>query len=57
MQKHVKQFFLILRLLTYIEKKLGHICQSYDVIKFFSKWEATIPIRLFDKASFSIIKI
>jgi hypothetical protein len=53
MQKHVKQFFLILRLLTYIEKKLGHICQSYDVIKIFSKWEATIPITLFDGAYFS----
>jgi hypothetical protein len=33
-------------------KKLGQICQSYDVINIFSKWEATIPIRLFDKAYF-----
>jgi hypothetical protein len=32
---------------------LGQICQSYDVINIFSKWEATIPIRLFDKAYFS----
>jgi hypothetical protein len=37
----------------YIEKKLGQICQSYDVINIFSKWEATIPIRLFDRAYFS----
>jgi hypothetical protein len=27
-----------------IEKKLGQICQSYDVINIFFKWEATIPI-------------
>jgi hypothetical protein len=49
MQKHVKQFFK-LGLLTYIEKKLGKICQSYHVINIFSKWEAPIQIRLFDKA-------
>jgi hypothetical protein len=36
-------------------KKLGQICQNYDVINIFSKWEATIPIRLFDRAW--IIKI
>jgi hypothetical protein len=35
-----------------IEAKLGQICQSYDVINIFSKWEVTIPIRLFDKAFF-----
>jgi hypothetical protein len=35
MQKHVKQFFKILRLLTYIEKKMGQICQSYHVINIF----------------------
>jgi hypothetical protein len=32
---------------------MGQICQSYDVINIFSKWEATIPIRLFEKAYFS----
>jgi hypothetical protein len=37
-----------------IEKKLGQICQSYDdIINIFFKWEATIPIRLFDRAYFS----
>jgi hypothetical protein len=45
--------FKILRLLTYVEKKLGQICESYDVINIFSKWDAAIPIRLFDKAYFS----
>jgi hypothetical protein len=49
MQKHVK----ILRLLTYTEKKLGQICQSYDAINIFFKREATIPITLFDRAYFS----
>jgi hypothetical protein len=34
-------------------KKMGQICQSYDVINIFSKWKATIPIILFDKAYFS----
>jgi hypothetical protein len=43
MQKHIKQ---------YMQKKLGQICQSYDVINIFFKWEATIPIRLFDRAYF-----
>jgi hypothetical protein len=42
-----------MRLLAYIEKKLGQICQSYDVINIFSKWEATIPIRLCYRAYFS----
>jgi hypothetical protein len=37
----------------YMEKKLGQICESYDVINIFSKWEATISIRLFDRAHFS----
>jgi hypothetical protein len=53
MQKHVKQFFKFCVFLTYIEQKLGQICQSYDVINIFSKWEATILIRLFDRAYFS----
>jgi hypothetical protein len=44
--------------LTYIGNKLGQICQSYDVITLrvitiFSKREATIPIRSFDRANFS----
>jgi hypothetical protein len=34
-------------------KKVGQICQSYDVINILFKWEATIPIRLFDGAYFS----
>jgi hypothetical protein len=33
-----------------MEKKLGQICQSYDVINIFFKCEDTIPIRLFDRA-------
>jgi hypothetical protein len=31
---------------------MGQICQSYDLINIFSKWEATIPIRLFDNPYF-----
>jgi hypothetical protein len=27
---------------------MGRICQSYAGINIFSKWEATIPIRLVD---------
>jgi hypothetical protein len=53
MQKQTNSFFLILRLLTYLyRKKNCQICQSYDVINIFFKWEATIPIRLFDRAYF-----
>jgi hypothetical protein len=40
MQKHANQVFQILRLLTYLYgKKMGQICQSYDVINIFSEWE------------------
>jgi hypothetical protein len=31
---------------------MAQICHSYDVINIFSKWEATIPIILFDRLIF-----
>jgi hypothetical protein len=58
MQKNVKQFFFNCAFFNVYRKKLGQIYQiwqNYDVINIFSKWEATIPIRLFDSAW--IIKI
>jgi hypothetical protein len=52
-KKNAKTHQKCLSTYVYRKKKLGQICQSYDVINIFVKWEVTIPIRLFDRTYFS----
>jgi hypothetical protein len=53
--KNTSQFFFNSAFFNVYRKKLGQFCQNYDVINIFSKWEATIRIRLFDRAYFNLV--